>query len=93
MGSVLGLEDPLENEMAIHCNILAWRIPWTEEPGRLQSMGHKSQTQLSTHTYSEVSADIVPGGGAASLVWESPWSMGSPGLKRSLRDVGRGRAL
>ena len=35
----LGLEDPLEKEMAIHSSILAWIIPWTEEPGRLQSMG------------------------------------------------------
>ena len=35
----LSLEDPLEKEMATHCNILAWRIPWTEEPGRLQSTG------------------------------------------------------
>ena len=35
----LGQEDPLEQEMAIHSSILAWRIPWTEEPGRLQSMG------------------------------------------------------
>ena len=35
----LGQEDPLEKEMAIHSSILAWRIPWTEEPGRLQSMG------------------------------------------------------
>ena len=35
----LGWEDPLEEEMAIHSNILAWRIPWTEEPGRLQSTG------------------------------------------------------
>ena len=35
----LGQEDPLEKEMATHSSILAWRIPWTEEPGRLQSMG------------------------------------------------------
>ena len=35
----LGWEDPLEKEMATHLNILAWRIPWTNEPGRLQSMG------------------------------------------------------
>ena len=35
----LGWEDPLEEEMASHSNILAWRIPWTEEPGGLQSMG------------------------------------------------------
>ena len=35
----LGSEDPLEEGMAIHSSILAWRIPWTEEPGRLQSTG------------------------------------------------------
>ena len=35
----LGGEDPLEKEMATHSSILAWRIPWTEEPGRLQFMG------------------------------------------------------
>ena len=35
----LNLEDPLEEEMAAHSSILAWKIPWTEEPGRLQSMG------------------------------------------------------
>ena len=38
----LGREDPLEKEMATHFSILAWRIPWTEEPGRLQSMGFQS---------------------------------------------------
>ena len=35
----LGLEDPLEEEMATHSSILAWKIPWTEAPGGLQSMG------------------------------------------------------
>ena len=35
----LGQEDPREKEMAIHSSILAWRMPWTEEPGGLQSMG------------------------------------------------------
>ena len=35
----LGQEDPLEKEMATHSSILAWRIPWTEEPGEPQSMG------------------------------------------------------
>ena len=35
----LGREDPLEKEMATHSSILAWKIPWTGEPGRLQSMG------------------------------------------------------
>ena len=43
----LGLEDPLEQEIAIHSNSLAWEIPWTEEPGGLQSTGsQKSRTQL-----------------------------------------------
>ena len=37
----LGGEDPLEKEMATHYSILAWRIPWTEEPGGFQSWGHK----------------------------------------------------
>ena len=37
----LGQEDPPEKEMAIHSSILAWEIPWTEKPGRLQSMGSK----------------------------------------------------
>ena len=43
----LGQEDPLQKEMATHCSILAWRIPWTEEPGRLQSMESQRRTQLS----------------------------------------------
>ena len=37
----LGREDPLEKGMATHSSILAWRIPWTEEPGGLQSLGSK----------------------------------------------------
>ena len=44
----LSREDPLKEEMATHSSIIAWRIPWTEEHGGLQSMGSKkSQTQLS----------------------------------------------
>ena len=39
LGWIPGLEDPLEKEMATHSSILAWKIPWTEEPGGLQSMG------------------------------------------------------
>ena len=38
-GQSLGREDPLEKEMATHSSILAWELPWTEESGRLQSMG------------------------------------------------------
>ena len=39
LGSIPGQENPLEKEMATHSSILGWRIPWTEEPGGLQSMG------------------------------------------------------
>ena len=47
----LGWEDALEKGMATHSSILAWRIPWTEEPGGLQSMGPQSRTGLSNqHT-------------------------------------------
>ena len=47
MGLIPGSEDPLEKEMATHSSILAWEMPWTEEPGRLQLMGlQKSWTRL-----------------------------------------------
>ena len=49
----LGQEDPLDEGMAIHSIILTWRIPWTEEPGGLQSIGSQrggQLKQLSTHT-------------------------------------------
>ena len=39
MVSILGQEDPLEEEMATHSSILAWKMPWTKEPGGLQSLG------------------------------------------------------
>ena len=41
-GSILGWEDPLKKEMATFSSILAWEIPWTEEPGELQSVGSQS---------------------------------------------------
>ena len=46
-----GREDPLEKEVATHSNILAWRIPWTEEPGGYSSQGHKESdtTEQLTH--------------------------------------------
>ena len=54
----LGWEDPLQEEMATQSRILAWKIPWTEDPGRLQSLGSVRSRQesdmteqLSTHTY------------------------------------------
>ena len=54
----LGCEDPLEKGMAIHSSIVAWRIPWTEEPGRLQSMGSQrarhDMTELLTYNIANV---------------------------------------
>ena len=47
-----GQEDTLEKEMATHSSTPAWKIPWTEEPDRLQSMGLQSQTRLSDFTFS-----------------------------------------
>ena len=48
----LGLEDPLEEGMATYSNILVWKIPWTEEPGRLQSMSsQRVRHDRATHTY------------------------------------------
>ena len=47
----LGWKDLLEKEMATHSSILAWKIPWTEEPGRLQFMGLQSRTWLSDFTF------------------------------------------
>ena len=50
----LGGEDPLEKEMATHSNILAWEIPWTEEPGGLQSLGSQKVGHdwvTNTHTW------------------------------------------
>ena len=67
----LGGEDPLEKRIATHSNILAWKIPWMEEPGRLQSMGsqrvgHSWATSLS------VSRGLSGGTGQApKLVWDS----------------------
>ena len=57
----LGQEDPLEKEMASHASILAWKIPWTADPGRLQSMrsqraGHDWATSLFTYRYIYISS-------------------------------------
>ena len=56
----LGQEDPLEEEMATHSSILAWRIPWTEEPGGLQSMGsQRVRHDWATNTHTVLS-QVVP---------------------------------
>ena len=60
----LGWEDPLEKEMATHSSVLAWRIPWTEEPGRLQStglqrVGHDCVTNSSLCSYTVSSVQLL----------------------------------
>ena len=47
----LGQEDPLEEEMAIQSSILAWKMPWTEDPGELQSMESQGWTRLNVHVH------------------------------------------
>ena len=54
----LGQKDLLEKEMATHSSILAWKIPWTEEPGRLQSMSCSESDMTATNTLSIVSASL-----------------------------------
>ena len=67
----LGQEDPLEKEMATHSSILAWIIPWTKEPGRLQSMG--SQRVGHNWVTSLLFPVFLPGQGQRSLAGYSPW--------------------
>ena len=57
----LGQEDPLEKEMATHSNILALEIPWTEEPGGLQSLGRKEsdRTEVKACTHSKCKHKII----------------------------------
>ena len=52
-------EDPLEKEMVTHFSILAWKIPWTEKHGRLQSTGLQSRTRLSDFTFTFKSLQMV----------------------------------
>ena len=53
-------EDTLEKGMATHSSILAWRVLWIEEPGRLQSMGSQSQTQLSRLSRHDSFLELTP---------------------------------
>ena len=76
----LGWEDPLEKEMAIHSSTLAWKIPWTEEPGRLQSMG--SQTVGSVEDViqqsQQVSLDLVVSKALDHWTSQLTWEMTTP---------------
>ena len=78
----LGWEDPLEKEMVTHSSILAWRIPWAEEPGRLQSTGsqkvrHDWETSH-THTIYRHSVQLMCSvmSDSATVAHQAPLSMG-----------------
>ena len=81
----LGREDALEEGMATRSRILAWRIPWTEEPGRLQSMGsQKTQTRLSGWAFMHSGFCRMGTSGAdLSKISGEPGQVGQPALKTS----------
>ena len=72
-GSILGQEDPLEKEMAIHSSILAWEIPWTEEPGRLWSV-ILQKSQLSDFPGSSV----IKNSPVNQEAWVQSWGQKDP---------------
>ena len=74
----LGWEDPLEKGMVTHSSILVWRIPWTEEPGGLQSMGSQSQTKLSDFHFHRMS----------KVAWNKPEKEASVLGKRKRKKAG-----
>ena len=79
----LGREDPLEKEIATHSSTLAWKIPWTEEPGRLQSMGSQSDTTERLHFHLHTYLDF-PGGSVAKNLLANAGDVGLiPGSGRS----------
>ena len=67
----LGWEDPLEEEMATHSSILAWRIPWTEEPGSPCDCKESDTTEATNHT---ALADMVSGQKLHQMRTTPPWA-------------------
>ena len=85
----LGWEDSLKEEMATHYSILAWRIPWTEELGRLQSTGSQSCTTVQlTFTFSRPLCGSVSSSGKWGWEWHSPQN-----LPQWLNEIIQGQAL
>ena len=82
----------LEKEMATHSSTLAWKIPWTEEPGRLQSMGslrvgHDSDFTFTFHFHALEKAMAPP---SSTPAWKIPWTE-EPGRLQSMGSVAEGR--
>ena len=88
----LGGEDPLEKEMATYSSILAWKIPWTEEPGRLQSIGLQraehdwacTRSHTHTHTHTHTGCLIVSGVNLPSPIFLSSCTFKNLRLHRGL---------
>ena len=76
----LGQEDPLEKEITTHSSIFPWRIPWTEEPGRLQSTGSQSQTRLSDFTFHFHELEKETATHSSVLAWRIPGTEEPGGL-------------
>ena len=75
---LLGQEDPLEKGMATHSRILAWRLPWTEEPGGLQSVGSQSRTRRSNYTATHDNCTVsksLPASGSRTLLPSESWPL------------------
>ena len=86
-GSTPGSERPLEEEMATHSSILAWKIPWTEEPGGLQAMGSKTVRQnlvTNTFTFTIMSTLVLDLGYQGFLKKWSNLELGQETYKMSL---------
>ena len=89
----LGWEDPLEKEMAIHSSTIAWKIPWTEEPGRLQSMGlqrvrHNWATLLLLEQTFETRGNGIPSLLTGGKICDYPHTCGGSECKESACSVG-----
>ena len=89
----LGQEDPLEEGMATHSRSLAWRMPWTEESGRLQSLGsqrvsrnrndsaHRQLTAISRLGAPSTPWEKAVAPHSSTLAWKSPWTEEPGGLR------------
>ena len=75
----LGREDPLEEEMATHASTLAWKIPWTEKPGRLQSTGSQRVGHDWATSLSFLEEEMATH--SRTLAWKAPWTEKPGGLQ------------
>ena len=80
----LGWEDPLKKEMAIHSSTIAWKIPWTEEPGRLQSMGLQRVSTTERLHFHFYALEKEMATHSSVLAWRIP-GMGEPGGRPSVQ--------